>query len=383
MDQKEYAQVYELGLGSLVGDFFQNVKDTVTGVAKAVAPIAPYVLPFVMPGVGGLVGGKLGSFLASRLGQSVVGAGIGALAGKKPVDIAKDVAIQAATSGISGLLKGGEGTASQRFMKGVTGRKIPQVTNIPVNEQFADAINRDIAVGNMTPSTVTEAFASANATPEKGFFKKAGDKLMTSFDPRQRAINPQFQKMKLLGEATGNPISDEMITAMGIPKESSFMYQYGPAAYAGLSALPLAEQLLGPKQQEEEEEGYVREDLYTPNYAQYQLKDITGPQGYDPTVYAAMGGEITGFASGSGQQIKHPDGKVKEHPKRIGEIAGPGTGTSDDIPAMLSDGEFVMTAKAVRNAGGGSRKAGAKNMYKMMKSLENGGSLSQQSIGMV
>ena len=59
---------------------------------------------------------------------------------------------------------------------------------------------------------------------------------------------------------------------------------------------------------------------------------------------------------------------------------GRGTGTSDDIPAMLSDGEFVMTAKAVRNAGGGARKQGAKNMYKMMKSLENGGSL--QRIGM-
>ena len=36
-----------------------------------------------------------------------------------------------------------------------------------------------------------------------------------------------------------------------------------------------------------------------------------------------------------------------------GEIKGPGTGTSDSIPANLSDGEFVMTAEAVRNAGGG------------------------------
>ena len=33
-----------------------------------------------------------------------------------------------------------------------------------------------------------------------------------------------------------------------------------------------------------------------------------------------------------------------------GESAGPGTGTSDDIPAMLSDGEFAMTAKAVRGS---------------------------------
>ena len=56
--------------------------------------------------------------------------------------------------------------------------------------------------------------------------------------------------------------------------------------------------------------------------------------------------------------------------EKTGAIRGPGTGTSDDIPAMLSDGEFVMTAKAVRNMGGGSRRKGAAKMYKMMKELE-------------
>ena len=53
-----------------------------------------------------------------------------------------------------------------------------------------------------------------------------------------------------------------------------------------------------------------------------------------------------------------------------GESEGPGTGTSDDIPAMLSDGEFVMTAKAVRGAGGGDRREGAKKMYEAMDKLE-------------
>jgi hypothetical protein len=57
-------------------------------------------------------------------------------------------------------------------------------------------------------------------------------------------------------------------------------------------------------------------------------------------------------------------------PRKNGPIDGPGTGTSDDIPAMLSDGEFVFTAKAVRNIGGGSRRLGAKRMYTMMKALE-------------
>jgi len=49
---------------------------------------------------------------------------------------------------------------------------------------------------------------------------------------------------------------------------------------------------------------------------------------------------------------------------------GPGTGTSDSIPAMLSDGEFVMTADAVRGAGGGNRREGARRMYEMMDGLE-------------
>jgi hypothetical protein len=71
------------------------------------------------------------------------------------------------------------------------------------------------------------------------------------------------------------------------------------------------------------------------------------------TQFAAKGGEMT-------------------FPRRQGYIAGPGTETSDDIPAMLSDGEFVMTARAVRGAGDGSRKAGVNKMYDIMKAFEGG-----------
>lgn len=58
------------------------------------------------------------------------------------------------------------------------------------------------------------------------------------------------------------------------------------------------------------------------------------------------------------------------YPRRTGQISGPGTETSDSIPAMLSDGEFVMTAKAVRGAGKGDKRAGAKRMYALMHQLE-------------
>jgi hypothetical protein len=46
---------------------------------------------------------------------------------------------------------------------------------------------------------------------------------------------------------------------------------------------------------------------------------------------------------------------------------------ADDIPAMLSNNEFVFTANAVKNAGGGDSNVGAKKMYTLMKRLENGG----------
>jgi len=53
-----------------------------------------------------------------------------------------------------------------------------------------------------------------------------------------------------------------------------------------------------------------------------------------------------------------------------GGVNGPGTGTSDSIDAKLSDGEFVMTAKAVENFGGGDRYEGARKMYQMMNMLD-------------
>ena len=46
---------------------------------------------------------------------------------------------------------------------------------------------------------------------------------------------------------------------------------------------------------------------------------------------------------------------------------------ADDVPAMLSKNEFVFTADAVRGAGNGDVEKGAQRMYKVMKTLENGG----------
>ena len=76
---------------------------------------------------------------------------------------------------------------------------------------------------------------------------------------------------------------------------------------------------------------------------------------------------------------------VNYRPKQMamgGYIEGPGTGTSDSIPAAiyqnggrvqeaaLSDGEFVMTEAAVKGAGNGNRDLGAARMYQMMDQFE-------------
>jgi hypothetical protein len=64
-----------------------------------------------------------------------------------------------------------------------------------------------------------------------------------------------------------------------------------------------------------------------------------------------------------------------------GPVNGPGGPKDDLIDAKLSDGEFVMTAKAVENFGGGDRQAGARKMYQMMNQLDPESETITESIG--
>jgi len=64
------------------------------------------------------------------------------------------------------------------------------------------------------------------------------------------------------------------------------------------------------------------------------------------------GGPVMAYAQGGAVQMQEGGGMdPSQFPRMDGDINGPGTETSDDIPAMLSDGEFVMTGQAVRGAG--------------------------------
>ena len=103
-------------------------------------------------------------------------------------------------------------------------------------------------------------------------------------------------------------------------------------------------------------------DFQPPIYAFDQRGNPIFTPMYDVPIIPSMQQEPVAAASGGAMNF----------PRRTGQIEGPGTETSDDIPAMLSDGEFVMTAKAVKGAGNGSREKGFRKMYDIMRSFEGG-----------
>jgi hypothetical protein len=134
-----------------------------------------------------------------------------------------------------------------------------------------------------------------------------------------------------------------------IPKETGFdLLAQSPEIY-GTAPGGAATQYFAPQYM-----GYgLSSRQYRPPNFQFRAPEYRRP------MFAAQGGIAT---------LKK--GGTPEFPRKNGAINGPGTETSDDIPAMLSDGEFVFTAKAVRGLGKGSRRLGAKRMYAMMKALE-------------
>jgi hypothetical protein len=84
---------------------------------------------------------------------------------------------------------------------------------------------------------------------------------------------------------------------------------------------------------------------------------------------AARGGLATPLMAGGGLPVVHHSGKLRRDYRHGDAVSGPGDGQSDDIPAMLADGEFVFPADVVAALGNGSTKAGSKKLYEMMHSI--------------
>ena len=90
-----------------------------------------------------------------------------------------------------------------------------------------------------------------------------------------------------------------------------------------------------------------------------------------PSLDSILGGQV--MAAG-GEVMPLPfmyaRGGLSRQDFREGKhVEGPGDGQSDDIPAMLADGEFVFPADVVAALGNGSTKAGTEKLYQMMHAI--------------
>jgi len=100
----------------------------------------------------------------------------------------------------------------------------------------------------------------------------------------------------------------------------------------------------------------------------------------DQPMGAAQGGRI-GAQGGGVMPLLDMGGMEKDYRQDGGFVPIGRKEKADDVPARLSKNEFVFTADAVKAAGGGDIDQGAQRMYNVMKNLEAGGEISEQSQG--
>ena len=154
-------------------------------------------------------------------------------------------------------------------------------------------------------------------------------------------------------------------------------------------------------------------DLSFQQFIQAVMQQQDQSQGMEqPTMMAADGGlagmSVPGYGTPAGtNQFGYPSGGVrvgkaeggimeteqasemidmggqeKDYRDEGGFVAMGGEERADDVPARLSKNEFVFTADAVRNAGGGDIDRGSEVMQNLMDNLEQGGQVSEDSQGL-
>lgn len=336
---------------------FKSFWSKVGNFLKQAAPvILPIALSFVAPGLGTAIGGALG--VSAAAGSAIVGAvgsGVGGLiAGQKPGQALLSAALggigsyalsSLAPAGISGMFGGGGGEAAGAAIDGGGGTGADVTTAAGAAEAAANTSKVAGQTGVVRPDIpvpTSRADVMAGAAPATMAGKPYVGGTGTG-DPTGLAGGLGG----LLDWAKANPLpTAALVGGAGLLLSGAGQKsQEAPAVAQG----PTGAQLLA---QQPGQYGF--------NIANFQAQPM-GVARMVPSVSPAFPGGYTGQLPGL---------YAPRYAKAGGHISGPGTGTSDDVPAMLSDGEFVMTAKAVRGAGDGDRMKGAKKMYKLMNSLE-------------
>jgi len=148
--------------------------------------------------------------------------------------------------------------------------------------------------------------------------------------------------------------------------------------------------LLGLMGQKEEDDGFDLDEYY-----RTQGIDIdairNNPNRFLARRFVGMadGGRINYQEGGDAEPVAKKtmplldmNGMEKDYREEGGFVPIGRMERADDVPARLSKNEFVFTADAVRNAGEGDIDKGAEVMYNMMKNLESGGEVSEESQGL-
>ena len=176
------------------------------------------------------------------------------------------------------------------------------------------------------------------------------------------------------------PFKEGLLTKLGLTKGGGSLM---PTALGGILGASVIAGALTPEQEEEAQ----------------KISDETGidiaeiranPDKYLARAFRAGGGLMRiGYQEGSKEPVAKKtmplldmDGMEKDYRETGGFVDMGRMEKADDVPARLSKNEFVFTADAVRNAGDGSVDKGAEVMYNMMKNLEAGGKVSEESQGL-
>ena len=259
----------------------------------------------------------------------------------------------------------------------------------------------------MTPGSTTPAVTTpAATTPAPNVALPTNKPPPSFFDDVKTGASNLFEKISpsTPSDAQLNKIGVDAVSklAPGTPEVArtaayqaavkaatpGVLRQYGPLVGAGLGIMGLSGGFTAPESEppslvsqetgfdylakDPERYGVSIPDAVTTydTSSGYANQYATPLQRRMPTSYYNQPPAVRTFSEGGSTDASDYPTDMDEYIPMDGPIDGPGTGTSDSIPAMLSDGEFVFTARAVRNAGGGSRRAGAKKMYALMKQLE-------------
>ena len=150
------------------------------------------------------------------------------------------------------------------------------------------------------------------------------------------------------------------------------------AAITAASLLPLLG--LGTGEESEKE---AQEILKTQNIDIDAIREsYLGEDQYRALAFKAEGGSIDEPVAKKTMPLLDMGGQEMDLRAEGGFVPIGRMEKADDVPARLSKNEFVFTAEAVRNAGEGDVDKGAEVMYNMMKNLEAGGEVSEESQGL-